>query len=204
MDLIIKNWCKIVKSEDVVMHLGDVQVGWKSYLPGLLASLPGTKLLVRGNHDGHSNMWYMRNGFAASCDGMMYGGATLTHRPSDSLYGGTDINIHGHVHNSAWTPTKPFQRLLALEYVGYRPVDFQKFCGLARSPEKWKKFVASWEPRPRIDQKSKNAKDVRLHGPDLMIERQMDENIKDVVCNDLCGDDAGPGHEAEVGAVTSN
>jgi calcineurin-like phosphoesterase family protein len=156
-DLILKNWREIVKPEDVVFHLGDVQVGRKHKLTELLYSVPGTKVLIRGNHDNESCMWYMRNGFSAAVDGMKYHGVTFTHQPETSLYSGTDINIHGHVHNSEWKPMHAFQRLLALEYVNYRPVDMLKFINMARSKSKWEEFVKTWAPRPRIDEKRKNA-----------------------------------------------
>lgn len=157
MSLILKNWREIVKPEDVIFHLGDVQVGKKHPLDGLLRSLPGTKILIRGNHDHESCMWYMRNGFATAVDGMKYHGVTFTHRPVNSLYDGTDINIHGHVHNSEWKPNHGFQRLLALEYVDYRPVDMLKFINLARSKDKWTEFVKSWKPRPHIEEKTNNS-----------------------------------------------
>lgn len=156
MDLILKNWREMVKPEDVVIHLGDVKVGGKHKLTEILYSLPGKKILVKGNHDNESLMWYMRNGFDAAVDGMRYHGVTFTHEPSVSLYEYTDINIHGHVHNSDWTPLKPFSRLLALEHVDYRPVDLMKFIGLCRSPEKWKNFVSSWKTRPAIQGKTRN------------------------------------------------
>ena len=151
MDLILKNWREIVKPEDLVIHLGDVQVGRGHALLDLLNGLPGTKVLVRGNHDTKSLMWYARNGFSSACDGMKYQGVTFTHQPETSLYSGTDINVHGRVHNSEWKPTKDFHRLLALEYVNYRPVDLLKFINMARSPEKWQQFVKKWKPVPKIE-----------------------------------------------------
>jgi calcineurin-like phosphoesterase family protein len=157
MDQILRNWRAIVQPEDLVIHLGDVKVGNRHKLTELLYSLPGTKVLIRGNHDNESLTWYMRNGFVAAMDGMAYKQVTFSHRPLNSLYDGTDINIHGHEHNSEWKPNKPFQRLLALEYVGYRPVAFDKFTAMCRTPEKWDKFVATWKPRPRIERKAKNA-----------------------------------------------
>jgi calcineurin-like phosphoesterase family protein len=137
MDKILKNWRDIVKDEDTVIHLGDVQVGHKQSLDALLKSLPGMKILVRGNHDQASKLWYMRNGFQFACDGISFAGVTFTHRPVNSLYDGTDLNIHGHVHNSAWNPTKPFHRLLAIEHVDYRPVDLLKWVNMARSERHW-------------------------------------------------------------------
>lgn len=158
MDLILKNWREIVAPEDVVIHLGDVQVGNRHKLTELLYSVPGTKILVRGNHDNESCMWYMKHGFQAAVDGLKYAGVTFTHCPVNSLYDGTDLNIHGHLHNDAWKPNHSFQRLLAIEHVAYRPVDLRKFVNLARSEDKWAAFVKSWKPRPPIEEKAKNSR----------------------------------------------
>lgn len=157
MNKIIKNWRDLVAPEDVVFHLGDVKVGSRHKLTELMYGLPGRKVLIKGNHDNESLMWYMKNGFDAAIDGMAYKHVTFTHHPVNSLYDGTDLNVHGHVHNSAWTPNKPFQRLLALEYVGYKPILMDKFLAMCRSEEKWKKFVGTWKPVPRIERKSLNA-----------------------------------------------
>lgn len=145
MDKIIKNWQRIVKPEDVVVHLGDVQVGRGHNLKNLMASLPGTKILVIGNHDTKSPPWYMRNGFAFACDLIAYKGVTFSHHPLRSLIEGTDINVHGHVHNTAWNPTEDFQRLLAIEHVNYSPVDLWKWINMARSEEKWREYRRTWK-----------------------------------------------------------
>jgi len=156
MDRILKQWREIVKPEDVVIHLGDVQVGRKHKLSELLWSVPGTKILVMGNHDNESPLWYMRNGFSFACNGLAYKGITFTHHPKNSLYDGTDLNIHGHVHNSPWTPTKPFQRLLAIEHVGYKPVDLWKWVNMAKSEHQWAEYMKTWKI-PKIEGKLRNA-----------------------------------------------
>jgi calcineurin-like phosphoesterase family protein len=146
-ELLIKNWKQTVQPTDLVLHLGDVFIGpsagWKEIYP----QLPGRKGLIRGNHDrNHSNTWWMENGFDFACDSMIFRHVWLTHEPAKELPAGTDINIHGHLHN-IWhgfhrnsepgTPEydsfvnkrlyHPWQRLFAVEYTNYRPVDFEKF-----------------------------------------------------------------------------
>lgn len=137
-EIIIRNWNNIVKSEDTVIHLGDVQLGQKS--KWIMPSLPGNKILIRGNHDREkSNTWWMtEGGFQFACDGLKFRSMWLTHEPSTSLADGCQLNIHGHLHN-IWhgfrpdrgaEPTKlykPWQRLFAIEYTDYRPVEFDKF-----------------------------------------------------------------------------
>lgn len=157
MDKIIRNWQQIVKPEDLVIHLGDVQVGRGHNLLDLMNSLPGTKVLVMGNHDTKSPTWYMRNGFAFAADAFAYKQVYLTHHPADMLIPNTDVNIHGHVHNSVWEPKHPFQRLLAIEHVEYRPVDFLKWVNMARSEEKWRLYRKTWKV-PVIDGRKRNAR----------------------------------------------
>ena len=156
-ELIIRNWTRIVKPEDVVIHLGDVAVGNKRELKTLLDSLPGTKILVIGNHDTHSAPWFMRNGFAFATDALAYQGVTFSHKPSDTLFDDTDINIHGHVHNTLWTPHKEFSRLLAIEHAGYKPVDLRKWINMARSSRKWADYRRTWKV-PEVTGRKNNGK----------------------------------------------
>jgi len=158
---IIKNWNAIVKLEDLIIHLGDVQIGKKS--DWIMPALPGRKVLVRGNHDRQwSNTRWMEAGFSFSCDGMRFRNCWLTHEPDTSRAGGCDLNIHGHLHN-IWHgfhpngPKKghgdeltlhkemklhsPWQRLFAIEYTNYMPIEFDKFVShpdryQARGPTK--------------------------------------------------------------------
>jgi calcineurin-like phosphoesterase family protein len=144
-----KNIQHIVKPTDTLIHLGDVGIGNKHEYMKTVRSWPGKKILVRGNHDNESLGWYVDNGFDFACDGMIYRKMWLTHRPwLTPLPEGTLFNIHGHLHN-VWDgflpddPKKrqdefvvavltgrllfPWQRLFAVEYTGYAPVEFDKF-----------------------------------------------------------------------------
>jgi calcineurin-like phosphoesterase family protein len=144
MDRILKNWRRMVQKDDLVLHLGDVMVGNRRSLLDMMNSLPGAKVLVRGNHDAKSTLWYIRNGFVFATDGLSHKGVTFTHRPAALLSCGTDINVHGHVHNTPWKSTQSFQRLLAIEHVEYRPVALQKWIDMARSPNAWAAYRAKW------------------------------------------------------------
>lgn len=136
-ELIIKRWHETVKPEDTVIHLGDVAISKKS--EWIMPSLPGSKILIRGNHDRQQSCswWMEKGGFDFACDGMRFRNCWLTHEPSTSLADGTQLNIHGHLHN-AWhgfgehhedliKRRKVWQRLFAIEYTDYRPVEFDKF-----------------------------------------------------------------------------
>lgn len=138
-ELIRKNWNNTVKPEDVVIHLGDVGIGdWKKFD---IEGLTGRKILIRGNHDRqHSCQWWMNHGFDACLDAMIYRNCWLTHEPATTLPEGTTLNIHGHLHNifdgfhpDTTVPVtslfNPWQRLFAVEYTKYSPVNFEKFVG---------------------------------------------------------------------------
>lgn len=137
---IIKNWHERVKPEDTVIHLGDVAIGGVACWDWIIPSLPGKKILVRGNHDRQrSTSWWAGHGFDFACDGLRFRNCWLTHEPDTSRAGGCDLNIHGHLHNiwhgfhpddETTTPRKlnnPWQRLFAIEYTNYCPVEFDEF-----------------------------------------------------------------------------
>lgn len=136
---IIRNWRQIVRPEDDVIHLGDVFMhkadGWDVIWP----QLTGRRTLIRGNHDRkRSPTWWMEHGFDACCDSMVLRRCWLTYEPADSLAPGCILNIHGHLHNiwHGFHPDNgllqarlrhPWQRLFAIEYTDYMPVEFDKF-----------------------------------------------------------------------------
>jgi len=136
---IVKNWTRQIKPEDMVIHVGDVGIGdWRLFD---VASLPGRKILIRGNHDmQHSNTWWMNHGFDFSCDGFLFRNAWISHHPTNRMPKHSEINIHGHLHN-AWhgfgkrqPELCPHQRLFSVEYTNYSPVEFEKFVG---NPERF-------------------------------------------------------------------
>jgi calcineurin-like phosphoesterase family protein len=154
-EIIQKRWHETVKDDDTVIHLGDVAIGKKS--EWIMPSLPGRKILIRGNHDrSQSVTWWMEHGFNFACDSLIIRQCWLTHEPVEVLPAGCTLNIHGHLHN-IWdgfhNPERiardkellgvdftkrlrfPWQRLFALEYTEYRPVEFDKFIS---HPDKYK------------------------------------------------------------------
>jgi calcineurin-like phosphoesterase family protein len=139
-----KNWCNIVKPEDLVIHVGDVAIGGYDTVKGIMESLPGRKMLILGNHDKKSATWWTRNGFVFACEAMLFNDVWFTHHPARSLPYGAKINIHGHMHinRRAWGSLKPFNKLFCIEYgLGgniastYSPVKLQKFLGSKKITE---------------------------------------------------------------------
>jgi len=146
-EVILRNLRNTLKQEDLLIHLGDVFIGKE---PPWLCDWPGRKVLIRGNHDrSKSCTWWMEHGFSFACDGMKFRNCWLTHEPSTSLADGCELNIHGHLHNiwhgftsqdpmapelgprvDAWQQRRlkhPWQRLFAVEYTNYMPIEFDKF-----------------------------------------------------------------------------
>lgn len=131
---------KILKKDDILIHLGDVCIGGDAHwheaffkqMPPMVRSF-----LVKGNHDGKSNSWYYEYGWNFVCDSFtwdVYGKRILfSHIPQKDV-GQYDINIHGHCHSKK--RKKEFepdmndkQKLLAVEKVNYMPVTLRKFIG---------------------------------------------------------------------------
>lgn len=146
-DMIIKRHNERVRDEDVVVCLGDVAIGPRQLVEFQVRSLKGRKLLVRGNHDHRGSCtWWMTHGFDFACDGLKLGDRWLTHIPAQTLPEGCTINIHGHLHN-IWgklVPSEnqkgmvthnklnnPWQRLFAIEYTNYYPIEIEEFLSHA-------------------------------------------------------------------------
>ena len=134
--IIINQWQNTIKSTDTVVHLGDVIFGDRDHLKSIMDVLPGTKILVRGNHDGNSNNWYVKAGFAFVCNQVLMADVMFSHMPctlSSELVEKNVINVHGHFHNNhpdSWERrlkeiiTKN-HFLLCLEDVNYCPVSIR-------------------------------------------------------------------------------
>lgn len=128
---IILNCQRLIGDDDLVIHLGDVIIGRTQELASIMACMPGTWLLVRGNHDNEGVAWYRKRGFAAVVDSFTLGGVYFTHIPADALPDGCYVNVHGHLHGDghrkeSYTP-RDFHQLLAIEHTNYQPVDLYRW-----------------------------------------------------------------------------
>lgn len=143
-ELILKRHNERVSIGDTTIMLGDVAIGKHKLAQEIIEQMNGKLILIRGNHDRQdSNSWWMDHGFDFSCDGMMFSNCWLTHEPANSRPGRCELNIHGHLHNiwdgfvqrmpaesdvPAFTKLKyDWQRLFAIEYTDYYPIEFQEF-----------------------------------------------------------------------------
>jgi calcineurin-like phosphoesterase family protein len=173
---IIRNWQRIVKPEDIIIHVGDVFIGKHEGWDAIWPSLPGKKWLIRGNHDKRSYSWWCEHGFDFCADAIIYRRAFITHKPSQFLPGRCDINIHGHLHNiwhgfhkdepdteritKSGRLKNPWQRLFAIEYTDYCPIQFEKFVShpdqfQARGPAAAEKIAIAEEYARQLKEKKR-------------------------------------------------
>ena len=139
LDLTSRENCeKAVKGQDIVIHLGDVTWGNYDQLQSILSSLPGTKILIRGNHDkNHSNNWFIQAGFSLVAEKIQISKMIFSHVPikltEEEIKEGI-INVHGHFHNNPphrWE-TELKKRItnnhyiFILEDVNYAPISLEK------------------------------------------------------------------------------
>jgi len=98
---IFKNLERILRPESILLHLGDVCFKNDNKWHSKIASLPGKKWLILGNHDKKSIIWYLNHGWDLVCETMslnIFGKRILfSHKPEiNDRY---DLNIHGHFHD---------------------------------------------------------------------------------------------------------
>ena len=109
---IIRNFKNMVKPEDTTYFLGDLTMKGPEHIQQLeriIKQLPGTKVLILGNHDKLRPFQYVDMGFQSVHTSLeldthamcQWGGATwiLNHDPSPACMFPSRIFICGHVHN---------------------------------------------------------------------------------------------------------
>jgi calcineurin-like phosphoesterase family protein len=122
-EFIIECWNKVVSPIDKVYHLGDV--GFKNWtsLDNILSRLNGTKILIKGNHDGHKLSQYQQY-FKDIRGSHILDKCILTHIPihPESLTR-WKANLHGHVHSNSLLDKRYIN--LSVEVINYTPIDFE-------------------------------------------------------------------------------
>jgi calcineurin-like phosphoesterase family protein len=105
----ILTWCKQnIKPDDVFMYLGDISFRYaneedQKESQRLLASIPGHKILILGNHDMMLGQEYFTGcGFHYVYDRLDHNNILYTHKPENiDIMPEEYLNIHGHIHK--WT-----------------------------------------------------------------------------------------------------
>lgn len=147
----MNSWKYTVKDEDVVYILGDVAFGQQAFWMEQLNRMPGTKVLVKGNHDRNRDAWYEKRCFdmvipfnetLTLCHD--YGKILLTHIPAlPKVLSSYDdrfinlsykfykqfkqkeyiLNIHGHTHGQGTEGRDTFDA--SLECINYSLTDLE-------------------------------------------------------------------------------
>jgi len=131
---LIQQWNKTVSPLDKVYHLGDV--GFKSFsrLGPTLERLNGTKVLIKGNHDGFKLSQYAQY-FKDIRGSHQLDKFILTHIPiHPQSLSRWKANIHGHLHANVVQERIHGLGLVddtryvnvAVEQINYTPIDFEE------------------------------------------------------------------------------
>ena len=128
---LILNWNALIMPEDTVFFLGDFGLGTTDFLTNLCSQLSGTKICIRGNHDGTPAKMH-KIGFTLVLESafikMGRHLVELIHIPSELIP--SHFQRHGHVHEKR--PAKIINRQLNLsvEVWDYKPVSEKKIIAL--------------------------------------------------------------------------
>lgn len=122
-EAMIKNWNETVTNKDVVLHLGDVGLGNKEYVAGIIKRLNGKKILIMGNHDNWTEQFYRDAGFhTVSRFPILYNDFFLmSHAPLQLSETTPYFNFYGHVHNDEKYVDNATSKCVSVERIGYRP-----------------------------------------------------------------------------------
>jgi calcineurin-like phosphoesterase family protein len=124
-EMIIDNWNHFIHPKEVVFLVGDLALGKKETLEGLVPLLNGKLYLMRGNHDRRGNAFYQQLGITLVPDPYRINHPSglrlvFSHRPIFPLEPGA-LNLHGHIHNNP-APELGAQHVnLCVEVRNYRP-----------------------------------------------------------------------------------
>ena len=135
-EVIISNWNKVVKPNDMVFVLGDAVIN-RSALP-LLGRLQGRKQLCLGNHDCFRTEEYLQY-FENVRGSWSLDNFILTHIPVHPSEIGRWIgNIHGHLHSKRvmlscgydWSDEEVFIQdkhylCVSMEHINYTPISWE-------------------------------------------------------------------------------
>ena len=92
-------YTSVIGTNDLFIHLGDLcdpSNTKPEKLKAIIQSIPGTKILCRGNHDTESDEYYLSAGFDHVCEILKIHDLVFSHKPVN--VGVDQINIHGHLH----------------------------------------------------------------------------------------------------------
>lgn len=163
--LMVANWKRIVKPNEIVLHLGDVY--FKNPELVARAKLPGQIYVLRGNHDKDRALGELREmGWKLIAPFQYQMGKwrfVFTHWPLEAL-GANVINVHGHTHT---LPDRSARHLsLCVERWDYRPQPLLELLkdriAMLDDPERKAEYekarVAEWD----LVEKTRGEREARL------------------------------------------
>jgi calcineurin-like phosphoesterase family protein len=136
-DCLIGNYQKVVKPNDIVIWGGDVALVKNSEINAILATLPGYKIHIVGNHDmdrsGKVKNLAMDERYLCYVvdvlDHDMEFQLLFTHYPMDNVPKNC-VNVHGHIHQNvanAWNIN------VSVEHTNYAPINLKDIIKRART-----------------------------------------------------------------------
>jgi calcineurin-like phosphoesterase family protein len=122
-DALISNWNSVVSKNDRVWHLGDFCMCGKKSATEIVKQLRGYKILILGNHDNHSEQWFLDIGFdkVYKHPVVLHKKYIFSHFPMQDVENlGIFVNVHGHIHQKSIDDEQFYN--VSVEHHGYKPV----------------------------------------------------------------------------------
>ena len=149
---ILKNVNDTIGKDDLLIHLGDLVDGEftdKDKLKSILLTVPGKKILVRGNNDLFPPSFYKACGFEDVVDSFTWKNIVFSHMPIEN---DNDINIHGHIHSDKYPPVYwiPYTNQIDVANLGGRETPIELMTVVKAQP--------AFAKKAKVDPKHMNGK----------------------------------------------
>ena len=164
LERLATNLNSTIGEHDLLIHLGDIcdpESADYETMKKIISSIPGRKILVRGNHDTEKDPYYIGLGFDDVVDVLIIHNMIFTHKPIQVAP--DELNIHGHLHS---------EKLVSPTINGYRHINA---------------FGANWNSidlpillEDLLDMASKQ---------NIQLDPEEEKEIKSHFVNDLYGED---------------
>ena len=115
LERLATNFNSTIGEHDLLIHLGDIcdpESADYETMKKIISSIPGRKILVRGNHDTEKDPYYIGLGFDDVVDVLVIHNMIFTHKPIQVAP--DELNIHGHLHS---------EKLVSPTINGYRHIN---------------------------------------------------------------------------------
>ena len=115
LERLAANFNSTIGEHDLLIHFGDIcdpESADYETMKKIISSIPGRKILVRGNHDTEKDPYYIGLGFDDVVDVLVIHNMIFTHKPIQVAP--DELNIHGHLHS---------EKLVSPTINGYRHIN---------------------------------------------------------------------------------